>query len=321
MAYVRRVVNTCLRPFNRRVVKRDADTRLHQQAALSALAGAALRRLYPGPVDWQCSGIVFSRDRPLQLHALLESYFDLCRPPPRLDVLYHAGGEPVRRAYAEVAGAHAGRQVGFHVQGDDFAADLHRLLGLSDAAGVFLLADDVVFTRPTDFQDFARYPLGLYVPSPRLGAHITYAYDSGRHAPPPEFGRDGEHLVWSFEAGRGPWASVAALGGDVLPRDELRALAGVLPFTGPTGLEQLLAGLPLWQAALGVCHRDARLLNLPLNSVQCDMPPGRHAGGDALALLEAWNQGLRLDVARLREVTTTSTHAELAVLLVPRTQP
>lgn len=320
MSYARRFVNTCLRPLNRRVVKRDADIRLHRRAALSDLAFAALRRRHPGPVDWQCSGIVFSRDRPLQLHALLESYFDLCQPAPPLEVLYRAGGPPVQRAYAEVVSAHAGRPVGFHEQGDDFGADLDRLLGLSDAAGVFLLADDVVFTRPTDFRDFARFPLGLYVPSPRLGAHITYAYDSGRAAPPPEFGRDGEQLVWSFGAARGAWASVAALDGDVLVREELRALVGVLPFEGPTGLEQLLAGLPLWQASLGVCQRDARLVNLPLNTVQCDMPPRRHAGGDALALLEAWNQGLRLDVERLREVTTTSTHAELAVLLVPRAQ-
>lgn len=299
-------------------MKRDADVRLHEQAALADLAVAALRRLHPGPVDWQCTGIVFSRDRPLQLHALLESYFDLCRPAPRLEVLYRADDPSLRQAYDEVRRSHASRPVGFHLQSDDFRADFERLLGPSDAAGVFLLADDVVFTRPTDFRDFARFPLGLYVPSPRLGRHITYAYDSGRHSPPPEFGRDGEHLVWSFGTGRGAWAGVGALDGDVLAREELRALVGILPFEGPAGLERLLAGLPLWRASLGVCHGDARLVNLPLNTVQCDMPPRRHAGGDVVALLEAWNQGLRLDVERLRDVTTTSTHAELAVLLVPR---
>jgi hypothetical protein len=299
------------------LVDRDAQERLQQREALADLAFAAWRRTAPGPADWQCSGIVLSRDRPLQLHALLESYFELCRPAPRLEVLYRATAPRVQRAYDEVRREHAWRPVGFHAEAD-FRADLDRLLGADAAAGVFLLADDIVFTRPTDFGAFARFPLGLYVPSPRLGTHITLGYDSGRSAPPPELRDDGGQIVWSFEAGREAWATVAPLEGDVFSRAELRALLQVLPFDGPGGLEQMLCALPLWRASLGVCHRQARLLSLPLNTVQCDTPPRRHAGGDALAFLDAWEEGLRLDVQRLREATTTSTRAELAVLLVPR---
>src|SRR5258705_11456418 len=52
--------------------------------------------------DLSCEGIVFSKDRALQLHALLSSYFLYVKNPVRLYVLYKTSNERHDRSYEEL---------------------------------------------------------------------------------------------------------------------------------------------------------------------------------------------------------------------------
>lgn len=50
----------------------------------------------------QSTGIVFSMDRPLQLNALLDSYFEFCEKPEPLVVIYKCTSESFHKGYLDI---------------------------------------------------------------------------------------------------------------------------------------------------------------------------------------------------------------------------
>jgi hypothetical protein len=103
--------------------QRDRDM-AHQLAALYRLALDRLRS--EGPARAGVAGIVFSKDRPMQLAALLESHAALVSRPCPLTVLFQASTDEFAAAYRELRGAWGGRGVAFTAQ-EDFRADLIRM--------------------------------------------------------------------------------------------------------------------------------------------------------------------------------------------------
>lgn len=195
---IRKRLNKLLRRHNLRVVRRS-----HYQAAVTASAALGAQVAYwaaraPTVACWDCAGIVFSRDRPVQLHALLRSYLHHCRPLPRLDVLYRASTPAYQAAYEEVMAAFAGAEIAWHRE-RDFARDVRALIAGASTHGLFFLVDDMVFIRPVDYSALAAYPLERYVPALRLGRNVTWSHfsDTARAQPALREGPDGL-LTWAL---------------------------------------------------------------------------------------------------------------------------
>ena len=55
----------------------------------------------------------FSKDRPLQLYALLESYFTYCKDPVPLIILYKASEDDYERAYNEIKDSYKKKEIIF----------------------------------------------------------------------------------------------------------------------------------------------------------------------------------------------------------------
>ena len=72
-------------------------------------------------------GIVFSKDRPLQLHGLLKSYFELCKDPPQLYILHMASNPDYARAYEQVKSYYQDRNIKF-IRENDFRDSLISIL-------------------------------------------------------------------------------------------------------------------------------------------------------------------------------------------------
>ncbi len=89
-------------------------------AELAELEGTTLK---PG-----LSGVVFSKDRALQLHTLLHTYFKLVTNPAPLVVIYSASDDAHAQAYAEVEQLWRTHQVRLVREQTSFRVTLQRVL-------------------------------------------------------------------------------------------------------------------------------------------------------------------------------------------------
>lgn len=314
---IRKRLNKLLRRHNLRVVRRS-----HYQAAVAGSAALGVQVGYwaaraPTVTGWDCAGIVFSKDRPLQLHALLRSYLHQCAPAPRLDVLYQASTPAYQAAYEEVMAAFVGAAIGWHRE-RDFARDVRALITDASTHGLFFLVDDMVFIRPVDFSALAAYPLERYVPALRLGRNVTWSYfsNTARVQPALHEGPDGL-FTWSFADPKGEWRPLS-FDGDVYLRTEMQMMADQVAFHSPNSFElALTVFLPAFAHRQGVCFAYSRVVNIPLNRVQ-DEFANRCGNLHADLLLEHWQRGLSMDVEALYDARTNSVHAELRVRFAPR---
>jgi hypothetical protein len=266
-------------------------------------------------------GIVFSKDRPLQLFALLSSYAELVASPPPLHVLYRASAPAYAEAYDEVLRA-SPAPLGQVVAEARFRDDLLGLLDAVESSRIFFLVDDIVFVRPVDLAPLLALDPGRFVPSLRMGAHLSHSYTYDRPQPLPAFVArvlgDPDLLCWRWREGTLDWGYPLSVDGHLFSTGEIRVLAHACAFAAPNSFEAALQEhRRFFLDRLGVCHREARLLNVPLNKVQEEIA-NRAGGVDAAVLLAEWQRGRRLDHRSLRGLVNESAHQEVALSFVPR---
>ena len=272
--------------------------------------------------------IVFSKDRPLQLHGYLTSLFRHWRGDLWVDVQVRVSLDH-SRAYAQIE-EEFGRRVRFGYE-LNFAPTLEAVMDDDDSSYTCFGCDDVVYTGPVDAAaiDHAfRAEPALLGFSLRLGAH-TDTDMFGRPMPAPAFAHPApppfEEYAPSFEAvERVQWDAASAVGdwgypwevlGTVYPTEYVQDTVNALVWDGqvqnPSTLED--AGWRRWREHAGGRHllqafARSRLVVPTVNVVQSVFGNGivGPEGLDAPFLLECWDRGLRLDVERYRGMTPPS---------------
>lgn len=269
----------------------------------------------------RAEGIVFSKDRPLQLHALLASYAELVRDPPPLHVLYRPTSDAYRAAYDEVLRASPAR-LGKVVVETRFRDDLLALLDGVEAPRTFFLVDDIVFVRETDLAPLLRLDPARFVPSLRLAPHLTRSYAFDRDQPLPPFREgvlaDPDLRCWRWKDGAFDWAYPLSVDGNVFSTGEIRWMARRASFVAPNSFERGLQAFErAFRTRLGVCHAESRILNVPCTRVQQEID-NLHGQIDPAELLEIWRSGRRLDHRRLYGIRNVSAHQDVELAFVPR---
>ena len=272
--------------------------------------------------------VVFSKDRPLQLHATLSSLHSTCADPHRLRVrvLGYASDDAMATRYGTVAREMPWARI---VPEDGFKRTL--LASCADAPWLAFAVDDALFVRPwsaaSAIEALRRHPEVIGV-SLRLGRNTTYCYSMDRPQRVPstcpveggwlacEWSREEADFAYPLEL-----SSSIYRGSDLLP--ELEALA----YRNPNELEAALAG----RRAAFTRSRPVLLYPettiafcAPVNVVQRTFE--NRAGGSpdhsVAALAKAFDEGLRVDVAALRGYTPRACHEETRLpLAAPATEP
>jgi len=293
-----------------------------RSAVAGALARARFRLLRARGRDRRpraVAGVVFSKDRPLQLHALLASYFARVRRPAPLWVLYTTSGAAFDAAYAEVAAAFAGRPVTW-CRERAFRADLLALLDALPADRVVFFVDDLVVLDAVDLVEFADVDPAQVVPSLRLGLNIRRRYETP--LPPPPFvpgpGDAAGRHYWRWRDGVGDWGYPMSVDGHLFATAEVGLMARLAPFAAPNSFERALTGFaPCFAGRYGACYPRSKILNIPWNRVQHEHP-NRAGQVSEHALLARWREGLELDLDALEGFVNESVHQEVPLVLRPR---
>jgi hypothetical protein len=267
--------------------------------------------------------VVFSKDRPLQLFTLLHTYFDKVQNPAPITVIYDASNPSYADAYLEIAKDFACRavSVSFVKETGNFRECLIQTLDKIDVSALFFLVDDIVFIRPLDLSLVRRVSPSGAVLSLRHSPHLQRSYTCNAKVNPPRFVDTNlsPELVsfnW-FERGY-EWSAPWSVDGHVLSTAEVRVMARISEFKAPNSFEVALNAFnDLAENRIGICFKESKILNLPINRVQEEV---RNLSGSVSCeyLLDEWNNGMMIDTQMFDNHTPISPHEEHLIKLKSR---
>lgn len=268
--------------------------------------------------------IVFSKDRPLQLHGLLCSYFGNVINRVPVTIIFSATTESYRKGYEEVFGLFKKQPVFgiYQISTASFRDQLIEKLESMKSEKIFFLVDDIVFTEKLDLDDFIKFDTRISVPTLRMGANLTRAYTVDRDQPLPgiipEIIKDSDKICWKWSDGVYDWGYPLSVDGHLFSTGEILALARSIPFSSPNTFE---AGLQrydgLFSHRLGICYRKSKIVNIPVNKVQSDFA-NIHGSVHQDYLLEQWNKGMQMDFGKLYGIRNISAHQEVEIGFIKR---
>jgi hypothetical protein len=304
------------------IAKRLARKLLHNEVARTARYCLILEQLYAGTSDFSAdqtspatlSIIIFSKDRAIQLHALLASFYELVKGAAVIKVLYTASSPEHKQAYEKLKSLFAEKAIEFRLE-TNFREDLLDTLDHVTTEMLMFLVDDIVFTEPLDLSELTSYKTSCFVPSLRLGEHLSYSYTMRMQQPLPAFRHDvlpdSDLLVWKWQDGQLDWAYPLSVDGHLFNTREIRTIIRNLDFKAPNSLEESMQLMnPIFTNRYGLANRKSSILNIPNNKVQQEND--NHAGDMSTAfLLKKWEEGYQINFRKLRHFKNESAHQEV----------
>ncbi len=263
--------------------------------------------------------LIFSRNRPLQLHGLLLSIKDKVSHCSHITVL-HRYDEEYASALEEIKAEFP--DIDFQ-EDEDFKGQVLDFLGQGPEFGFFLV-DDGIFRKPIDLrlcesvmsrnQDILTFSL-------RMGLHLNYCYTRQRRQRIPRGCQEDGLFIWRWKGAQSDWGYPFSVDGHTFQKRQLLKWCKDLSFSKPNTFEVRLQKLKQKADAPNLCvsGTEAFLVNIPLNRVQSDRK-NKHENLGIEFLLEQWNSGLEIDIKAIESVVNTSCHYPLNLPLRNREQ-
>jgi hypothetical protein len=266
------------------------------------------------------SGIVFSKDRPLQLFSLLTSYLEKVDNPCTLTVLYSASSPHYLKAYLTISELFSRSNIYF-VKEQDFRSDLLGMLFRVNQSHLFFLVDDIIFVEPVDLQRLSTLSTPDCVPSLRLGKNTRRCYTQNVKQNFPssfKWSANSEVYEWCWADGEYDWGYPISVDGNIFRTSEIQLMANVCSYKAPNSFEQSLQ----WFAKSflhrqGVCFEKSVIINIPFNKIQSE---NNNISGsvDPSLLLKYWEDGFELDLLKYYGCQNESAHQEFPLHIKPR---
>jgi len=267
-------------------------------------------------------GIIFSKDRPLQLEATLASFRLHHRNTVeiKLKVLYAVSSATYQSLYQKLTSEYS--DVEFVKQGA-FRVDLIDLVRNSNY--VLFLVDDNLFVREfhigtmvealEDYSDALGFSL-------RLGRNTTYCYTLDRPQRPPEFETlSAGTLKFSWLNAECDFGYPVELSSSIYRTADLLPLLNEMLYESPNALESELAKQQeRFQSTKPflLCCQQSLVFSAPLNKVQNVFMNrvGQRSDYSPAMLAQAFAEGLRIDVMSFSKLVPLACHQEIELVLL-----
>lgn len=270
----------------------------------------------------QLVGIIFSKDRPLQLDGTLRSFFLHCLDPDEIDlnVLYTTSNSKQERAYRQLAQDYP--SVAF-IQEKFFKFDL--LFHLNKFDYVLFMVDDTIFVHNfhlsqcvywlNQFSDAIGFSL-------RLGKNTTYCYTFNSKQRLPDFNLvNSSTLIFDWTRSEHDFKYPIELSSSLYRLQDIQPLLECLEYSNPNTLESAISQYAQLLAARLprlLTYRQSAAFSAPINKVQTfnDNRVGNYLGYSTAKLLKLYCDGYRLNVAEYSNFSPNSCHQEITLKLV-----
>ncbi|AQS58786.1 hypothetical protein B0537_06640 [Desulforamulus ferrireducens] len=291
-------------------------------------AQLVLRSIVPVLEDWQRSlnitpvvGLIFSKDRAMQLDATLRSYYLHCQDPQlaELKVLYLASSEQHRQQYQVLQQDYP--EVSFIAE-KDFKAQTLELM--NNHQYVLFLVDDNLFVRDFSLQPMLdaliKYPDAIGF-SFRLGWNAVYCYTHNCQQKVPAFKEiENGMITYDWTQGEHDFGYPLEISSSLYRLSDLKPILQQLSYSNPTTLEGLLSLRKdnFAHCKNLMCNKYTITFCVPVNRVQevnandC----GRIFAYSSEELSEKFQQGYRIDVERYKNYLPMACHEEVELHFV-----
>lgn len=267
-----------------------------------------------------CSLVVFSKDRAMQLDALLRSYLHYVSNPLPVVVLYQNSNPEFKKGYQELIPIYNTKGVQF-VEEKNFRLDLIALFNDLNSEKIIFLVDDIIFKNEIDFKSFTAIDPKKFVASLRMGKHLTYSYTLQEQQALPTFSSLLEfpnQLSWSYQSAEYDWAYPLSVDGHLFDFQEIKTLINELEYKAPNSFEEALQlMLPFYNQRKGLCFSNSIIVNNPCNKVQTEND--NIAGKITIEELNTiWLGGSRINFEKEKGLLNESAHQELTIEFIKR---
>ena len=256
-------------------------------------------------------GIVFSKDRPIQLFALLESYYKYCDDAVPLYIIYKASDNEYENGYEEVKSYFKKNEVYF-IKESSFRNDLINIFHKIQSSHLFFLVDDNVFKSNFSFNDFLTFANKEdYIFSLRLGKNLDYCFTKNITQGLPKLKKEGKFLTWDWSSGESDWNYVFSVDGHIYKTKDVLEMTKLISFKAPNSYETNMNIFRyLLRRKKGLCYPNSVLINVCLNRVQNEV---ENISGDISVseLLKIWHENRKIDIDYFHDIENQSAHIGL----------
>ncbi len=278
--------------------------------------------------------IIYSKDRPLQLEALLESINENVTGINAIKVIYKASSASFDKAFEELKIRY--RSVHFinekKQKGMNFKKITLQVLEKSTADYVVFGVDDNLVTSPINLSKAiddleTTKAFGVFF---RMGLNIHYCVpeqNNKYYETPPLIQLDEDTYAWQFGTGvdnyrysycSGDWRYPTSVDMSLYRKKEILKELSAIQFNNPNTLEgNWSCTIPKKMRKIGICFKTSKCINVPLNSVK-DGVPLPNMNVTTQELLQKFNQGFKLDWKSLTTKTFDSVHVMHAPTYINR---
>jgi len=253
--------------------------------------------------------MIFSKDRAMQLHALLHSYLQNVVNYCPLTILYKTTNDRSERAYEDLKIEFKEYDIKF-LKEIDFKCQVINWFSSAKADRIFFMTDDAVFLAPFDL-NVAMYfnPLDTIL-SLTKGFDLTYCFTHDVKQKVPDFVQkltynsdNFNFWKWNSNPDSPDWNYPLSVDGNFFLRDEMLQIAEHISFKNPNSLEaSMQIYIDLFANRHGVCFDKARLVNIPCNLVQNTFNNRTTGLFGAEELQDLWDEGKRINFEDFQEM-------------------
>lgn len=263
--------------------------------------------------------IIFTKDRPMQCEALLESLrlvtgltgvYALCATS---NDKFDEGYRLVQKKYPTVRFIKQDRTLNRR----DFMPLLRNIFEHITAQYIMFAVDDMIVINEVDIPLCIAlmeqtHAYGCYL---RLGQDIDYCYAYKAPMPIPEL-RDvsSGFYTWHLTSGSKCWGYPHTVDMTIYPRATLQN-ALKLAVMSPNTFEAWWANQGIPQDARGMCYEFSHVINIPLNLVQQDYANNCSNRYSTEQLLKLFFEGWRIDVEKLYKLPHNAPHVDIDIPL------
>jgi len=245
--------------------------------------------------------IVLSKDRSMQLHMLLSTYYEMATNCKKLTVLYTCSSIDHFKSYNELIDLFS--EVVF-VKERDFKKDVMEILIKSNSSKIAFMTDDQFFKEKIDFFDVVKYNPYKFLFSMSKGTDTNINF--GRRDKLPNFidvfNDSNDFLYWKWNSCINllDWSYPLNVSGVFYSRLEFIKILEMIDFNGPNSLESYLQKFnKFFLPRYGVCAKQAILGVVPCNVVSSESNCPTTGVYSSDELLEKWVNGYSIDYRKL----------------------
>jgi hypothetical protein len=263
---------------------------------ISLFSGVALQ----GYNTQHVTMLIFSKDRPLQLYALLESTYKHVHGDYSAQVIYFASAPQYEKAYAQVQASYGTARFVKQKKRADFKNLVLNAIFNSPGSYVFFAVDDMMVTDSFSLTGCIEAMEKIASSSfhVRMGRNIAYNYMQNKKITlPPDMKKiQRDRYAWKFTKKEGGFYYPYSLDMTLYKKSDIKQQLETLQYDSPNTLESA------WhrQGALGgmgLCFSHSKAVNIPLNLVQNDFQHNRNMRAFSPEyLLKKFNQGCKIDI-------------------------